>query len=88
MAEFPLIGGKAFGGSKRMWRARYLAGDDSPIEAASARECLCCPAILTTTCAPAWRAGQSTDSCMDHQMLSPQDHDESRTIVMLSTARV
>ena len=71
-----------------MWRARYLAGDDSSIEAASARECLCCPAILTTTCAPAWRAGLSTDSCMDHQMSLPRDHAESRTNAKLSNARV
>jgi hypothetical protein len=65
-----------------------MAALPEPIEAASARECLCCPAILTTTCAPAWRAGLSTDSCMDHQMSLPRDHAESRTNAKLSNARV
>ncbi len=71
-----------------MRRARYLAGDDNSIETSSALLCLCCPAILTRTCAPAWQAGLSTDSRMDHQMSSPRDHDGSRTNAMLSTARV
>lgn len=70
-----------------MRRARYLAGDDSSIETSSALLCLCCPAILTTTCAPAWQAGLSTDSWMAHQMSSRRDHDESQTNAMLSTAR-
>ncbi|MDU6243120.1 MAG: hypothetical protein E6614_29895, partial [Bradyrhizobium sp.] len=51
LAEFPPVGGEAFGGSKRMRRVRYLAGDDSSIETSSALPWLCCPAILRTTCA-------------------------------------
>lgn len=53
-----------------MRRARYLAGADTSLEVESARECRCCPAIPTSTCAPARHAGLSTNYCMDHQVSS------------------
>jgi hypothetical protein len=55
--ELPPRGGETFGGSKRMRRARYLAGVDTSLEIESVRECRCCPAIPTSTCAPARHAG-------------------------------
>jgi hypothetical protein len=66
----PPFGGETSGGSKRMRRARYLAGADTSLEVESARECRCCPAIPTSTCAPARHAGLSTNYCMDHQVSS------------------
>jgi hypothetical protein len=71
-------GGETFGGSKRMRRARYLAGADTSLEVESARDCRCCPAILTPTCAPAWHAGLSTNYCMDHQVLSSHASEADR----------
>src|SRR4051794_14311890 len=53
-----------------MRRARYLAGADTSLEVESARECRCCLAIPTSTCAPARHAGLSTKYCMDHQVSS------------------
>jgi len=53
-----------------MRRARYLAGADTSLEIESARECRCCPAIPTSTCAPARHAGLSTNYCMDHPVSS------------------
>ena len=53
-----------------MRRARYLAGADTSLEVESARECRCCPATPTSTCAPARHAGLSTNYCMDHQVSS------------------
>ena len=41
--ELPPRGGETFGGSKRMRRARYLAGVDTSLEIESMRECRCCP---------------------------------------------
>ena len=65
----PLSSGREPGGSKRMRRARYLAGDDASFETSSAQQCLCGPAIPTQKCAPAWHAGMSTQDCMDPQAL-------------------
>lgn len=53
----PPTGGGLLGGSKRMRRARYLAGDDASSEVESAPEWMCGPAIPTQTCAPARQAG-------------------------------
>lgn len=61
-----------------MRRARYLAGADAFLKAESARECLCGPAIPTTTCAPARHAGLSTYYCMDHQVAPSNDSKADR----------
>jgi hypothetical protein len=53
-----------------MRRAGYVAGADTSLEVESARECRCCLAIPTSTCAPARHAGLSTNYCMDHQVSS------------------
>ncbi len=65
----PPPGGRELGGSKRMRRARYLAGDDASLETNSAPDCLCGPAIPTQKCAPARYPGKSTKDCMDPQAL-------------------
>lgn len=85
LVELPPRGGETFGGSKRMRRARYLAGADISLEIESARECRCCPAIPTPTCAPARHAGLSTNYCMDHQVSSSHGSGTDR---MLSTVIV
>lgn len=62
--------------------ARYLGGADISLEIESARECRCCPAIPTPTCAPARHAGLSTNCRMDHQVSSSHASEADR---MLST---
>jgi hypothetical protein len=61
-----------------MRRARYLAGADTSLEVESARECRCCPAIPTSTCAPARHAGLSTNYCMDHQVAVQRERMQVR----------
>jgi hypothetical protein len=80
MVELPPRGGETFGGSKRMRRARYLASADSSLEVESPRECRCCPAIPTPTCAPARHAGLSTNYCMDHQVSSSHASEADRRL--------
>jgi hypothetical protein len=61
------LGRRDLGGSKRMWRARYLASDGCFFEGFERAGMFVRPTSPTPKCALAWHAGLSTNYCMDHQ---------------------
>jgi len=68
----PPSGGRELGGSKRMRRARYFAGDDSFSRAKGARYGLCGPAIPTQKCAPHGTLGRAGTAAWTPTLFSSQ----------------